>query len=155
MAGNRTPRNNADVPVQIPIEITINDERKVLLEPAPEGFPPELFPHLADFWKRGFTAALVHRGDSGAHGGEEGPSLAEFAEPLSGRPLDPDVQARGRKAVALREKGLTYGKIALQLCPERTHSHHRCGGKKCADRIRQEANEYLNRKAIEDLQRGD
>jgi hypothetical protein len=130
---------------------------EVLREPIPDGFPPALVHHLADMWARGFNTAIVR----GCHphedsdSGTDGIDLREFAPLLSGRPVNPEVAARGRKAAALREKCLTYGEIALQLCPERTERHHRCGGKKCADRIRQEANEYLNRKAIADLQKED
>jgi hypothetical protein len=145
-------------PSEIAVELFEDDKGTpidVLREPVPEGFPPELRYHLAEFWARGFNAAIERSGQPHDEESDSGVDLRDLAAPLSGRPVDPAVEARGKKAAALREKGLTYGEIALQLCTERTDRHHRCGGKRCADRIRQEANEYLNRKAIADLQKGD
>jgi hypothetical protein len=133
-------------------EITINDERRTFTEPAPEGFPPEFFPHLAEFWKRGFTACLRRREAQAKDADEclQKVDLSALAAPLSGRPANPEIQKRGKLASELHEQGLTYGEIALQLCPRRTERHHR-HSKKCADRIQQEAKDYENRGAIRDL----
>lgn len=114
----------------------------MFLEPAAEGFPRELFPHLVDFWKRGFGASVAEQ-ESVSY-----VDLSPFARPLSGRPVDTEVHERGKKAAALHRQGRTYGKIALELCPERTDSHHRCGGKKCADRLRQAAKPYLKEREV-------
>lgn len=154
MARQKRQRKEKQVTPEVQIELTVNGEKKVFRELAPNGVPPELVPHLADFWKRGFTAHVERRRDSPVSDGAESVDLSGFAAPLSGRPVNPEVHGRGRKATELHAKGLTYGQIALKLCSERTDRSHTCG-KKCADRIRQEANDYLNRKAVADLQKTD
>jgi hypothetical protein len=90
-------------------------------EPAPEGFPAELLPDLADFWNRGFTA---RQQPSEVHEGVQSMDLDGFAPPPSERPVDPEVDDRGKKTVARRSSARPTERIALQLCPERS-DHHR------------------------------
>jgi hypothetical protein len=154
MVSKKKRARKTDVASQIQVEVSVNEEKKVFLEPAPEGFPLELFPHLADFWKRGYNSYLAGRQTAEVGDDAEVVNLSDVAAPLSGRPVDYAVQERARKATALRRQGLSYGKIALQLCPERVDRHHRCV-KNCADRIRQAVKAYKIREDLERLSRGE
>lgn len=151
MDRNETPAKKADVP-QIRIEVPVNDETRVFLEPAPEGVPPELFPHLADFWKRGFTAATSRQGNSHFEGGVD---LSGFTRESRGRPIDDESEREGREAAKLRKKGrLSFGQIARQVCRYRKERRHRCK-KQCTDRIRQAMLQYQSREEVQKLARGD
>jgi hypothetical protein len=103
----------------------------VLREPVPEGFPPELVHHLADYLARGFNAAV-----------EEDPLawVDEFL-PKYRRPIDDETQREGYEGAKLRKEGFTYGEIAHRICRHLNNPAHRCG-KKCADRIRQAVKQY-------------
>ncbi|PYP91695.1 MAG: hypothetical protein DMG65_06525 [Candidatus Angelobacter sp. Gp1-AA117] len=73
------------------------------------------------------------------------PSLAGFAEPLRGRPMDAEVQNVGFAAAKLHEKHsrISWLQIAMRVCPlKQNDARHRCT-KKCADRTRQAAKSYL------------
>ena len=139
---------------EVSIEVTVNDERIVFREALPDGFPSELIPHLQDFWHRGFAAYLERRNATQTVVQSEGEvtDVSELAPPSSGRPASDDVYDQGQRADALKAKGFTYGQIAAKICPERVNRHHRCN-KKCADRIRQQAESYRRRKYLEDLSR--
>jgi len=149
MEAQMAESDQVPIPRQIPIEVVSNGETRRFSEPAPEGFPPELFTHLVDFFVRGYKAASNPQQQEKVEAIE---GLEEFYEPPRGRPADPETQRRGMLAWQLHSQGLTYGKIALELCPDRTERHHRCR-RKCADRLRQEANDYKNRRDIEELRR--
>jgi hypothetical protein len=131
-------------PSHVEIEVVVDGKTQVLREQVPKGFPPELIPTLADFMRLGFEAG---RASMEAH---ELPSLAPFAASLRGRPIDPKIEALGRKADELRKQGRTYGEIARFICPDRKPGHHRCG-KKCADRIRQAHLSFLNREDLRSM----
>src|SRR6516225_2970720 len=74
---------------------------EVLRVPVPEGFPPELVHHLADYLAQGYNAA-----------GEDN-SLADFDEflPKYRRPEDPEAGREGRHGAKLREAHLSFGQI--------------------------------------------
>ena len=144
MTRRTTRQKSIDEPPQIVAEVLINEEKVMLREPAPEGFPRKLFPYLADYMRRGFIAALSRRSSPDVQDFEE-IDLAPYAAPLSGRPVNPEVQELGRNAARLRRGGLTYGQIARQLCPLKNAQGHHCG-RRCADRIRQAAKPYLKRR---------
>jgi hypothetical protein len=59
-----------------------------------------------------------------------------------GRPFSNRIMMQGQRAAELHSKGLSYGKIAPQLCDRKNDEpRHHCN-KSCADRIRQRANFY-------------
>jgi hypothetical protein len=153
MAQRTTRPKKADVPLQIRIEVPVSGETKVFQEPVPEGFPPELFPHLADFWKRGFSAATTRSDSPGVELCGEEVSLADFAE-SRGRPIDDESEREGREAAKLRKKGPTFGEIARRVCRHRHERGHRCK-KPCTDRIRQAMQQYESREDLRQIARGD
>ena len=117
---------------------------KVIREIAPDGFPVDLLPHLADFMARGFNAAYA----------DEGLDPSDFMSSPRGRRSHPAIEQRGLQAAKLRKEGYTYGEITIRLCPERPQEGHRCN-KKCVDRIRQEAKFYELKQDLERLARGE
>jgi hypothetical protein len=106
---------------------------RVFEEPAPQGFPKELLGHLADYMARGFNRAIRERA-----------LIKRLHSRPVGRPIDPEVQRIGKLAAKLRKEQpqKSWGEIALQSCPKRGQSGHRCR-KKCADRIQQAAKPFL------------
>ena len=119
-------------PSEVAIEIYEEGKEtpvEVLRQPAPNGFPPDLLHHLADFMARGFNAAV--------HVADRAFSLDDFVT-LERRPRDDESEREGRETAILREKHptLSYTRIARKVCRDRNKRSHRCG-KKCADRIRQ------------------
>ncbi len=142
------------IPSQNPSQIAIGifdqgrdrEPVEVLREPVPEGFPPDLIHHLADYMARAYNAAL---------GLSDGIDLSGMIE-TRGRPIDPQVDEIGRKAAMLRKQNprFSWQKIALKLCPKKGQASHRCG-KRYADRIRQAAAGYLLRVDLEKLARGE
>jgi hypothetical protein len=133
------------VPLQISVEICLNGKKETLVESAPEGFPKDLLPHLADFLKRGFNAACERLSC------ETFPSLAGLALDPRGRLIDPEVERIGREAFKLHQEGLTYGQIARKVCTKRGQPGHNPCRKRCADRIRQAARQYENREYLRKL----
>ena len=150
MGEHRRQRSTKDEkPPQIRVEMSLREGMKpiVLEEPAPPGFPPELLSVLADYMERGFKAGYAHRAPQGM------PDLSEFL-PKQRRPIDPQVEELARKAIPLRQKGLSWREIAQEICDRKSERGHgpRCG-KKCADLIRQGVKTYemRERKADEEL----
>jgi hypothetical protein len=153
MALKRASVRDGAEPFQIQVEVSLDGGKKVFVEPAPEGFPPELFPHLADFWKRGFNATIPCSDTHSADQPVKEVSLAEFAEPR-GRPIDDESEREGREAAKLRREGLSFGQIALRVCRHRNERRHRCK-KPCNDRIRQAMQQYESREELKKIARGD
>jgi hypothetical protein len=120
---------------------------KVIREPAPVGFLPELLPHLADFMARGFNAACDPEPDKVL-------DLSQLVPSPRGRRSDSDAELRAQQAVKLHSEGKTYRQIALRLCPKKQLKTHRCN-KKCADRIRQEAKFYESKRYLDRLGQGE
>lgn len=131
VGGEAMPKGSESRQPHVTIEIFVGDDdfpENVISEPVPQEFPREHISELASFMSKGFNAAIANW-----------PRLTRKAH---GRPLSPEVQRIGQEAAKLRMDGLTYGQIALQLCPKRKKSRHKCN-KACADRIRQAAKIYL------------
>jgi len=156
MARNRARAKKADVPSQIQVEVSVNGEKRVFLEPAPEGIPPNLFPHLADFWRRGFTAADTHQSGPQSTAAPEVIDLSEFAPSSRGRPMDNEAEREGQQGSRLRREdpSLTYGDITRRVCRYRDKPAHRCK-KACNDRVRQAIKQYEVRQELERIARGD
>jgi hypothetical protein len=130
---HKTGRNRSKKVPAAQVGIFIDGELvEGFVEPVPDDFPPELVPHLADFMARGINAAMVALRAK----------PQDWLRRARGRPIAAAVQQLGQEAARLRKEGLTYGQIALRLCPRKAEPGHRCG-KNCADRIRQAAKAYL------------
>jgi hypothetical protein len=132
MGQKKKPKSQQEVPAA-QVGIFIGGELvEGLVEPVPDDFPAELVPYLSDFMARGINAAMVALRAK----------PQDWLRRARGRPIDAAVQQLGQEAAKLHKEGLTYGQIALRLCPRKTEPGHRCG-KNCADRIRQAAKAYL------------
>src|SRR5215472_6201683 len=98
-------------PSQIAVGIFLDSNDKplyLLREAVPEGVAPELLHYLAEYMAKGYNTAREET---------EIPPLDEFIIPMRGRSIDPEVQERGQKAAKLKATGLTWGKVAMKLCP--------------------------------------
>jgi hypothetical protein len=150
----KTRLKKADEPLEIVVEIPIGDEKAVLRERVPKGFPPELTPHLADFMERGFRAARALLLSPYGQPSQQLPSIVDLAESARGRPMDDETEREGREGAKLRRSGLTFGQMARQVCRYRSKPAHRCK-KQCNDRIRQAVKTYQIRQYLERLSRGE
>ena len=148
--------------LEVVVEILSEGQQQpseVIRVPAPEGFPPERLHELADYWARGFNEACERlRGDIVAEEPETITcvDLSKFAASLRGRPSDPKLARIGREATKLHQQNpkLSWRRIALKVCPRKAQAGHHCS-KKCADRIRQAAEQYEYQQDLEKLSRGE
>lgn len=119
----------------IPVGIFVSGESEPLLIPAdpiPEGFPPKFVQYLGEVFLSGFNLAVR--------------LTVQFpSKRLRGRPISPRVQELGQKGAVLRQQGQTWGQISKRICDLKVDRNHQCG-RACADRIRQAAQPYLNKK---------
>jgi hypothetical protein len=141
---------SSENPLEVAIEVFDegkNMPSRVVRRTAPVGFPPDLLPHLADFMAQGFNAACDPEVDRVL-------DLSDFAPSPRGRRSNPDNESRGQQAAKLHSEGLSYRDIAKELCPEKGHKGHKCK-KKCADRIRQNAEAYKQKEFLERLAQGE
>ncbi len=146
--GQRTARpiQNQN-PSQITVEIYEEGKEnpvEVLREPAPDGFPSELLHHLGDFMARGFNAAQEPKQVS----------LDDFVT-VERRPRDDESEREGFEGARLREKRLSFGQIALQVCRYRKKKRRHHCDKGCADRIRQNVKQYKLREEVEQMSKGE
>jgi len=148
MAQHKARAIATENPSEVAIEITTKGEGEVVevvRQLAPEGFPTDLVPQLADYMARGFNSAYERLSPDTI-------DLEDYAQ-ARGRRTDPEVEEEAQAATRLLKQlpHLTFSKVVGRVCRFKgVIAGHRCS-KKCTDRIRRAVKEYAARQEIETL----